>query len=533
MRRFIALISSTLLVFVSLPAWAAIQNYQESPNDSYTETGTPKNFDITNVSYGEFSDSPEFHYFFIDFASKLTAAQFNDNQGSWAAIMIDLNGDNKEDYRIETRQETLQGSYGSPAFLWNVNTKQEVESCSTIFYTDLDEAVQWLGFKLPYSCLKLPTTFGIQAYSDYIEDDDAAFDYTPESIFFKVSHRLSSSVVNPKFDQPTLVSEALYSVPKPGSVPDNLVALSPQVLKSVVTIFCGEGLGTGWAAKTEIPASATQQGMKTFLVTNHHVIEDCLFSGEVTLTDNAGNSAIGYILTADQTNDLAGIYTSMVLPTLSFRGETPAQGWWAGVLGSPRGIEGYLTTGLVSKVAADGSEFAVSASLNPGNSGGPIFDREGRVMGVATYKILDSESLGFAKSVTLLCVKVIRCDSALPIWSSSLVPKNQQDSPDSATKPIAKTATVPSFSGSSSRLTSAQQNSINRLLILNSWANKFICSGIVSTKATTSQKNLARARAKSVCDFAKKQNPSLSTFYQVKTSTSKSVIGKVMVTLRN
>jgi hypothetical protein len=223
----------------------------------------------------------------------------------------------------------------------------------------------------------------------------------------------------------------------------------------------------------------------------------------------------------------------MVLPTLSFRGERPAQGWWVGVLGSPRGLDGYLTTGLVAKVVADGSEFGVSASLNPGNSGGPIFDRDGRVLGIATYKLLESESLGFARSATLLCTTVVKCDSANPIWSTQLAakPGNQIDGGTSAGQ--VKSSTLPSFSAKSSKLSGTQQNSINRLLILNSWTTKFVCSGIISTKASSTDKSLATSRAKAACDFARKQNPSLSTFYQVKTSTSTSSVGKVLVTLKN
>jgi hypothetical protein len=44
---------------------------------------------------------------------------------------------------------------------------------------------------------------------------------------------------------------------------------------------------------------------------------------------------------------------------------------------------------------------------------------------------------------------------------------------------------------------------------------------------------LARKRAKSACDFALKQNPSLSTYYQTKVSTSKTAWGKVLITLKN
>jgi S1-C subfamily serine protease len=518
---------------LSTPATAAIQNYQESPGDTFTKAGTPANFNLLTVSYAEFSESPEFHYFYLDFAAPVESQQFDDGLGSWAMVMIDTNNDGNEDFRIETGIETLEGNYSSPAYIHDVNRDREVSGCSAVFFSDIDEQAPWLGFKLPYNCLKLPKTFGIQGYADYIEVDDLAFDYAPEASFFRVSHRLASGSTITGLELPSVAPEALYAVNTPGSAPADLVALSPKVLKSVVTVFCDQGLGTGWAANVTIPASVSRQGMNTFLVTNHHVVEDCLAAGEVTITDNAGNSAIGYIASADESKDLAGIYTKMSLPTLSFRGERPAQGWWVGVLGSPRGLDGYLTTGLVSKVVADGSEFGVSASLNPGNSGGPIFDRDGRVLGVATYKLLESEGLGFARSSTLLCTSIVKCDNANPIWSTQLAAKPGSQTGGETAAAQAKSATLPAFAGKSSKLSATQQNSINRLLILNGWTTKFLCSGIVSTKATNSEKTLAKLRAKAACDFAKKQNPSLSTFYQVKTSTSKSSIGKVLVTLKN
>ncbi len=534
-KRWLAVITAALVTVVTLvtPAAAAIQNYQESPADTFTRTGTPANFNAVSVSYAEFTEAPEFHYFYIDFAGPVQAAQFDDGLGSWAMVMIDINNDDNEDFRVETRLETLEGNYGSPAYVHDVNRNREVSGCSAVFFSNLKDRVDWVGFKVPYNCLKLPRTFGIQAYSDYIEDDNQAFDFVPENSFFKVTHRLAGSSTVRGLELPSVAPEALYTVGTPGAAPVDLVALSPKVLKSVVTVFCDQGLGTGWAANVTIPASVSQQGMKTFLVTNHHVVEDCLAAGEVTLTDDAGNSAVGYIASADATKDLAGIYTKMTLPTLSFRGERPAQGWWVGVLGSPRGLDGYLTTGIVSKVVADGSEFGVSASLNPGNSGGPIFDREGRVLGIATYKISESEGLGFARSATLLCTSIVKCDNANPIWSTQLAAKPGSQTGGGTVAGQVKSATLPPFATRTTRLSGGQQNSINRLLILNGWTTKFLCSGIVSTRATNSERTIARARAKAACDFAKRQNPSLATFYQVKTSTAKSTIGRVLVTLTN
>jgi hypothetical protein len=81
-------------------------------------------------------------------------------------------------------------------------------------------------------------------------------------------------------------------------------------------------------------------------------------------------------------------------------------------------------------------------------------------------------------------------------------------------------------------LNSTQQNSINRQLVLNDWVEKFICTGVIASNATAADRTLARARAKAACDFALKRDPSLATFFQTKASTSKSTIGKVLLTLK-
>ncbi len=535
LRKVIASFATALMIAVAAvtPARAEIRNLQESPADQATMAGVPSNFDLLNVAYAEFSDNPDFHYFFLDFGSRVTAKQFDDARGSWAMVMIDVDGDNEEDYRIETGEETLVGNLTSPANVWDVKLDREVRGCSAGFYSDLANAAAWIGFRIPYNCLKLPRTVGIQGYSDFISDDDKSYDYAPDSSFFKVTHRLAANSTITNLAAPTVASETLYTVGSPGAAPADLVALSPSVLKSVVTVFCGQGLGTGWAARVSIPASVSSKGIKTFLVTNHHVIEDCIDSGEVTLTDVNGNNAVGFIASADEQNDLAGIYTSMSLPTLSFRGERPQQGWWVGVLGTPRGLDGYLTTGIVSKVVQDGSEFGVSASLNPGNSGGPIFDREGRVLGVATYKLVDSEGLGFARSAPLLCQNIIKCDSASPVWLTGLSQRPGQANPDTVGQGNTKVSTLPGFAAKSARLNATQQNSINRLLVLNDWVAKFICTGVIAPNASSADKALARARAKAACDFALRRDPGLATFFQTKVSTSRSAAGKVLVTLKD
>lgn len=163
-------------------------------------------------------------------------------------------------------------------------------------------------------------------------------------------------------------------------------------------------------------------------------------------------------------------------------------------------------------------------------------------MGVATYKISDSEVLGFARSIPLLCKTVIKCESGSSVWLTNLsarpgqgtitpTPTPNPTTPP-ATKPQVKVATLPAGAARSPRLKSTEQNSVNRQLVLNDCATKFICTGVIATNASSWDRALARARAKAACDHALKRKPSLSTFFQTKVSTLRSAVGKVLLTLK-
>ncbi len=71
------------------------------------------------------------------------------------------------------------------------------------------------------------------------------------------------------------------------------------------------------------------------------------------------------------------------------------------VVGSPRGLEGTITTGVVSAVrdhpaAKNFKLIQTDAAVNPGNSGGPLVNSKGQVIGVITAKLTHSENLNFA-----------------------------------------------------------------------------------------------------------------------------------------
>jgi hypothetical protein len=185
-------------------------------------------------------------------------------------------------------------------------------------------------------------------------------------------------------------------------------------MPTIVTVNCEQGSGSGWSARMELSAALKSDGYNSYVITNHHVIEDCLSTKKVTLVLSDKSVIEGTIIAWNQSKDIAGIATKKLLPTSEWIGTNPKQGWWVGVLGSPLGQAGILTTGIISSIDLSAGTFTMTAPINPGNSGGPIFDSTGRVLGLATSKRLISdgqlaEGFGNAKGTPLLCGTIMSC----------------------------------------------------------------------------------------------------------------------------
>ena len=218
-------------------------------------------------------------------------------------------------------------------------------------------------------------------------------------------------------------SNQISALPNPADAPSDLSALSREISKSVVTVYCENGLGSGWSAEVELTDSMLDAGIESYLITNFHVIEECTDGREVKIQLSDGSVVSGQVVSWNQEGDLAGIVTTEEIPGLKWIGPAPQQGWWVGVIGSPEGQPGILTTGIASSEPSNYEGF-MSAPINPGNSGGPVFDNMGRVIGVASeIAIISSRnelSQGFNiyMGVPLLCGSVVDC-SASDVWSGS------------------------------------------------------------------------------------------------------------------
>ena len=146
-----------------------------------------------------------------------------------------------------------------------------------------------------------------------------------------------------------------------------------------------------------------------FVVTNNHVIENAR-DIRVSLAD--GRTVTAELKGADPSTDIAVLKIDVSgLKALSFADSEALQpGQIAIAIGNPLGLQHTVTAGVVSALgrtlrASNGrlidDIIQTDASLNPGNSGGPLVNSLGQVIGVNTATILSAQGLCFAVSSNL------------------------------------------------------------------------------------------------------------------------------------
>ena len=162
-----------------------------------------------------------------------------------------------------------------------------------------------------------------------------------------------------------------------------------------------------WARQyvTEGSGSGIVYSEDGYIITNNHVIEG---ASTINVTFNDGKSYEASLVAADSQSDIAVLKIDADgLTPVSFNdSDSLSVGDLAVVIGNPLGtLAGTATEGIVSglerEITIDGKSMTliqVSASVNPGNSGGGVFDQQGNLIGLVVAKSSgsDVEGLGFA-----------------------------------------------------------------------------------------------------------------------------------------
>lgn len=182
-----------------------------------------------------------------------------------------------------------------------------------------------------------------------------------------------------------------------GEEEENIIRVARQLSPAVVSISRVGGSGSGVVVRTD-----------GVVLTNAHVVGNAS-TVEVRLAD--GRRIPGEVLGRDPTIDIAVVrVNARDLPAAPIGDSDELEaGQTAIAIGNPLGLERTVTTGVVSAVNRSPRGFGLDgliqtdAAISPGNSGGPLLDSRGRLIGINTAVIVGAgaEGLGFAVPINL------------------------------------------------------------------------------------------------------------------------------------
>jgi S1-C subfamily serine protease len=191
--------------------------------------------------------------------------------------------------------------------------------------------------------------------------------------------------------------------------PRDINSIVNHTTRSTVSVFCDvpkmQSIGSAWAVKLE---EKKYRNYEQVYITNYHVVEDCLGKEKYLTIARAYKKKIpARTLTLDKKNDLAVLVSDLKVPSLKLSENSPYPGYWVMTSGSADEFEGSISFGAVLNTTP--TEILITANVSHGNSGGPLIDNEGKVIGTVSWSN-KMEQYNGAMSLDAMCSKILTCD---------------------------------------------------------------------------------------------------------------------------
>lgn len=212
------------------------------------------------------------------------------------------------------------------------------------------------------------------------------------------------------------------------TVQPNVQEVITKAEASTFQVECGDSMGTAVAVQMPLPSS-----YNTGIVSVAHIFDECKPNDRIRLEQN-GEVVYGTLIRKDPVavpsdddykNDVALIYVKKKFPALEPAPQANV-GDWTVIVGNPWDRINYATFGIISAVNHD--EYETDAAVNEGNSGGPMLDKYGRILGVISYKpmrndlnsdnpldnYVTADGISAAKRLRVTCEYIFFANSVCP-----------------------------------------------------------------------------------------------------------------------
>lgn len=166
-------------------------------------------------------------------------------------------------------------------------------------------------------------------------------------------------------------------------------------------------IGTGWAIDSSLLQKPSD---KTTIMTNFHVIDECIEGrGKVSIALLYEKNQPAEILNYDKRNDLAVLTTDIEIPPLELSKNELWPGYWVMALGSAASYEGSVAFGNVLNITVE--NILITNNVSQGNSGGPLVDNEGKVVGMVTWQSdVEGDQFNGARILDVFCENILLCE---------------------------------------------------------------------------------------------------------------------------